>query len=264
VEELYDMEADPDNVVNLAGKPEHQQTLGRMRGKLREWQLSIHDSALLPEAERARRAAENKTTIYEMVRDPKLYDLPAYLDAADLALAKNPDNALRLVEFLKSPDSGLRYWGTVGLLMVGHPDAAAQAALEAVLDDPCPEVSAMASWVLIQSESAMSSPAGQREQKAPGTGASTSSRSKAQKALADLLQKHTPATLLILNILDWSQMDLRPFLAALDALPSQGEYIVGEEQRMVAWLRQSHGLPVPPATVSASEKQQQLNVIKDM
>ena len=88
-EELYDMQADPDNVVNLAEKPEHKQTLEKMRAALREWQLTIHDTGLLPEAERERRATENKTTIYQMVRDPKLYDLPAYLDAADLADRKS-------------------------------------------------------------------------------------------------------------------------------------------------------------------------------
>jgi len=254
VEELYDMRADPDNVVNLADQPEYQKTLETMRAKLREWQLRIHDSALLPEAERARRAAENKTTIYEMVRNPKLYDLPAYLDAADLALAAKQENESRLIEFLKSPDSGLRYWGAVGLLMLGKIGADASAALEAVLHDPCAEVSAMAAWVLMQSGN----------DAAPPPAPEDATRAEAEKALIDLLQKHTPATLFILNVLDWSHTDIRPFVPALTSLSPHGEYIVGEEQRLITWLLQSHGLPVPPATISASEQQQQLNVIKDM
>jgi N-sulfoglucosamine sulfohydrolase len=242
VEELYDMDADPDNVANLAGKPEYRQTLEKMRAKLREWQLSIHDSALLPEAERDRRATENGVTIYEMVRDPKLYDLPAYLDAADLALAKDPANEARFVQFLQSKDSGLRYWGTAGLLMLGPADAEAQAALETVLDDPCGEVTAMAAWVLIQSGDA----------------------AKAQKALAGLLQKHTPATLMILNILDWSHIDITPFITAIDSLNPIGDAMVGEEQRMVQYLRESHGLPVPPATQKASDSQKKSDTAKDM
>ena len=100
----------------------------------------------------------------------------------------------------------------------------------------------MAAWVLIQS--------GHPE--------------KAQSAVIDLLQKHTPATLFILNVLDWSHVDIRPFVPALTSLTPDGDYIVGEEQRMVTYLLQSHGLPVPPRTVSASDKQTQLNVIKDM
>jgi hypothetical protein len=241
VEELYDMEADPDNVANLAGKPEYRETLEKMRAALSDWQLSIHDSALLPEAERERRATENKMTIYEMVRDPKLYDLPAYLDAADFALAHDPANRPRLLQFLHSPDSGLRYWGTAGLLMLGPADAQTQAALEALLDDPCAEVAAMSAWVLIQS----------------------GNKDKAQKALADRLQKHPRATLMMLNILDWSHIDLAPFITAIDSLNPVGDVIVGEEQRMVAYLRESRGLPVPAATKQASENQKKQDAAKD-
>jgi N-sulfoglucosamine sulfohydrolase len=247
VEELYDMNADPDNVVNLADKPEYRQTLETMRGKLREWQLSIHDSALLPEAERERRATENKKTIYEMVRDPKLYDLPAYLDAADLALAANPANRPRLLPYLRSADSGLRYWGTVGFLLLGKADNETQMALEGVLNDPSGEVSAMAAWVLIQS----------------------GHPDKAQKALADLIQKRTPATLMALNILDWSHTDLTPYIAAIDSLNPNGtaigtDALGGYEQRMVEFLRESHNLPVPAATREASEKQLKKDAVKDM
>ena len=231
-EELYDMQADPDNVVNLADKPEHKQTLETMRAKLREWQLSVHDSGLLPEFERDRRAQENKTTVYQMVRDPKLYDLPAYLDAADLALAGNPGNTARFIELLASKDSGLRYWGTIGLLMMGKADAPAQTALEAVLHDECGEVSAMAAWALIQS--------GKPE--------------KAQQSLIDILQKHPPSTLMALNVLDWSHAEITPYLSQLDALiksPKKGDEY---EQRMLEFLRESHGLKNPKSS-SAEEKQ---------
>ncbi len=242
LEELYDMDADPDNVVNLADQPDYRPTLQTMRAKLREWQLSIHDSALLPEAERERRATENKTTIYEMVRNPKLYDLPAYLDAADMALAANPVNRPRLLQFLRSEDSGLRYWGTVGFLLLGAADPSSQAALEALLNDPCGEVGAMSAWVLLQS--------GHSDQ--------------AQKALANIIQKHTRATLLALNILDWSHTDLTPYLPALDSLHPAGDDLGGYEQRMLEFLRESHGLPVPAATKDASENQKKKDAVKDM
>ncbi|MCF7733634.1 MAG: hypothetical protein K9N23_18235, partial [Akkermansiaceae bacterium] len=231
-EELYDMQADPDNVVNLAGQPEHQKTMDTMRAKLREWQLAIHDTGLLPEAERERRAKENNTTIYQMARDPKLYNLHAYLAAADLALAKNPANLPRLIELLANKDSGLRYWGTIGLLMLGKADAATQTALEAVLHDPCGEVSAMAAWALIQS----GNPA------------------KGQAALADLLQHHAPATLLALNVLDWSRAAITPYVAALDALAKDkpADY----ELRMVEFLRESNGLKNPQAPEGAVKRRQ--------
>ncbi len=242
VEELYDMDADPDNVVNLAGRSEHQQTLATMRAQLRAWQLAIHDTGLLPEAERERRAADHHTTIYQMVREAKLYNLPAYLDAADVALAKDTANASRLTEFLGSKDSAIRFWGAVGMVMLGRADARAQAALAGLLDDPCGEVRAMAAWVLLVS--------GKSDQARP--------------VLAAMLQRHDPATLWALNVLDWSQADLAPFSAALNSLPTQGPGIVAYEQRMVEFLRQSRGLPVPPATKKAGRKGKKADLKADL
>jgi hypothetical protein len=194
-----------------------------MRGKLREWQLAIHDTALLPEAERDQRAKANNTTIYQMVRDPKLYDLPAYLNAADLALSKNPANSGRFVMMLVSKDSAIRYWGTVGFLMLGKADANAQTALSTVLNDECGEVSAMAAWVLIQS----------------------GNTAQAEKALAGMIEHHSPATLMALNVLDWAHVDLKPFVSAINALADGKEKLTEYEQRMVEFLRDSHGLPNP-------------------
>ena len=75
-EELYDCEKDPDNIHNLIDDPQYTKIANRMRNALRAWQLETHDSGLLPEEERAQRAADKGVMIYDMVRDPKLYDLP--------------------------------------------------------------------------------------------------------------------------------------------------------------------------------------------
>ena len=49
VEELFDTQADPHEVVNLADRPEHAETLGRMRAALERWQEEVGDSGLIPE-----------------------------------------------------------------------------------------------------------------------------------------------------------------------------------------------------------------------
>lgn len=49
VEELFDTEADPNEVVNLADRPEHAATLKRMRAALERWQEEVGDSGLIPE-----------------------------------------------------------------------------------------------------------------------------------------------------------------------------------------------------------------------
>jgi N-sulfoglucosamine sulfohydrolase len=41
--ELYDLEADPQEVVNLAGKPEHKETLDALRAKLKDFQQKTKD-----------------------------------------------------------------------------------------------------------------------------------------------------------------------------------------------------------------------------
>lgn len=41
--ELYDLQADPDEVVNLAGKPEHAELLNTLQSKLRTWQEQTKD-----------------------------------------------------------------------------------------------------------------------------------------------------------------------------------------------------------------------------
>lgn len=218
-EELYDSHADPDNVVNLAGRPEHAKTLQSLRAALRTWQLEIRDAGLLPEAECAARAAAHGVTIYELARDPKRYDLPAYLDAADRSAA---GDAAACAALLRSPDAGLRYWGAVGLANAGRCDAAARAALEARLGDPSGDVAAMAAWALAR--------AGERE--------------PAAAALDRLLVARSPAALTALNVVDWAGLDPAAFAAGFDAVSRGAGPAAEYEQRMVEYLRSKRGAKV--------------------
>jgi N-sulfoglucosamine sulfohydrolase len=216
VEELYDRQADPDNVINLATDPAHQKTLETMRVGLREWQLAIHDTALLPEGERARRAEANQLTIYELARDAKFYDLPAYLDAADVALAGKATNEEKLGQLLTNEDSGQRYWGAVGLMMLNETKATTREKLQNALTDASGEVAVMAAWALRK--------AGDAE--------------RADRAIARLLERDAATQLFVLNALDWMRADLAPFQSVLEKLAA-GD---GEEnyvKRMVVDLREA-------------------------
>jgi N-sulfoglucosamine sulfohydrolase len=42
-EELYELDADPDEVVNLAGNPAHAAILADLRTQLRDWRAATHD-----------------------------------------------------------------------------------------------------------------------------------------------------------------------------------------------------------------------------
>ncbi|CAN5339444.1 sulfatase [soil metagenome] len=182
VEELYDTAADPDNVRNLAADPAHQEKLATMRAALRGWQLEIRDSGMLAESEVARRARSNDTTIFDLVRDPAAYDLPAYLDAADLALAKDSSNLDSLRGSASTAaDPGVRYWATVGLFLLGSAASDAASELRDALADDSHEVRAMAAWSLSK----------------------LGDEAAARDTLRGLLQEKSYAGLTVLNIIDW-------------------------------------------------------------
>ena len=46
-EELYDLTADPHEVVNLAGRAEHRATLERLRGVLEKWMVETNDPGIM-------------------------------------------------------------------------------------------------------------------------------------------------------------------------------------------------------------------------
>ncbi len=212
-EELYDMHKDPDNVDNLIDNPEYAQIIGRMRGGLRVWQERVYDSGLLPESEMVKRAADNDTTIYEMVRNRTLYNLPALLDAADLALEKDPAHLPSLGRLRSSPDAGLRYWGMVGSFLLDDQKAGFQS-----LEDESHEVRAMAAWLLIR----------------------TGEKEKGLQSLSALLSEKSYASLKVLNILDWMGDDAKSLIPIVQSM-DYSNY----EARMQEYLLPKFGLKAP-------------------
>jgi len=51
IEELYDLETDPHEVINLAADAKHRDTLARLREALDQWMAETHDLGLIPEPE---------------------------------------------------------------------------------------------------------------------------------------------------------------------------------------------------------------------
>ncbi|MEO8353141.1 MAG: sulfatase, partial [Chthoniobacteraceae bacterium] len=84
LEELYDTEADPQNLHNLAADPEQQAVLEKMRGELRRWQLDTRDAGFLTEPQMWTRIGDQSTP-WEFAHDDARYPLARYLDAADAA-----------------------------------------------------------------------------------------------------------------------------------------------------------------------------------
>lgn len=148
-EELYDLQTDPDEVRNLVASPDHQAVLNELRAALREHLLTTRDAGFLPEAEWPRRAAG--ASLYEADRDPQRYPLERILATAELASGLKPDALPQLQAALRDPDSGVRYWAALGLLMRGsNAVVPARAPLRAALQDESPSVRVVAAQALGQ------------------------------------------------------------------------------------------------------------------
>lgn len=131
-EELYDVENDPWEVNNLAGNQEYNDVLERMRKANRDHLLKIYDTGFLPEADRIERVGD--MPIYDFMRTGKV-DLPAIVDAAELATWGNAENIEMLKNYLKNSESAIRYWGATGLLILGEKAAVAKPDLLQALND---------------------------------------------------------------------------------------------------------------------------------
>jgi len=148
-EQFFDDKADWANINNLIDQAGHQQKIATLKQALRQQQIKYFDSGLLPEDMRNRRAAQHKLTLYELVRDPKLYPLERYLEAADMALAADPANLPIFVKNLTDPDAGMRWWAINGLKNLGSKAKSAQKQiLHAAQHDSAQEVRILAAWIL--------------------------------------------------------------------------------------------------------------------
>ncbi len=146
-EELYDTMQDPHEVNNLTEDPQYTNILNKMSDVLDDWMIQINDTGFLPEAEMVERSGEG--SVYAMTRDPQKYNQKALMKAARLASQRDPENLEKLGQLLDDDDSGIRYWGILGVLGLGDKAKPVFSKVKVLLNnDPSPTVKIVCAEIL--------------------------------------------------------------------------------------------------------------------
>ncbi len=144
VEELYDCEADPHELKNIANDPQYAEKLRELRTAHLTWVKETRDLGLVAEPillEREKVIGHR----YGILRGPQA-DAAANRLADTAALASSGPQATNdLLKALDDDDSAVRYWGATGLGNIGNPAKQASDELKRVLlkdDSPVVQIAA--------------------------------------------------------------------------------------------------------------------------
>ncbi|MEQ1842352.1 MAG: sulfatase-like hydrolase/transferase, partial [Verrucomicrobiales bacterium] len=227
-EELYDLETDRDEVVNLVDSAEHREVLDSMRAAHENWEKEIRDVGFLPEAEVHARSAGSSP--YELGRDGAQYDFDAIFAAAKLASSQKAEDIPAIKALLASPDSGVRYWGATGLLIHGKAGfEAGQEDLRKALSDQCGSVSIIAAEVMGRF----------------GDEADQASALEALMRRANQSKGNVYEAILALNSIDYLGKAAEPRLEEIRQLPRKSEKLVprinGYVDRLLAHILEGFG-----------------------
>ena len=193
MEELYDTSVDPDNVHNLIDDPKYADDVIRLRKALDQWQLKHFDAGLLPESEVVLRSEQSGKTIFDLVRDSSLYNVPVLQQASNLAIQKDLKNLPQLYDNLKATDSGVRYWAIVGLFNLQQETPLDMKPVREMLNDSCHHVRVMAAWILYRG----------------------GDKATARECWNDLLEQDSYAALKTFNVIDWIGDGIEPYAKSM-------------------------------------------------
>lgn len=110
---LFDIENDLWETNNLAGEPDFQPVLEKMRKLLKEEVLESRDVQFLPEYEIG--LLSDSTTAYQFRLDAEEYPLEKIYEAASLAGFRGKEIAEKQLELLSNENPVIRYWAVLGL-----------------------------------------------------------------------------------------------------------------------------------------------------
>ncbi|MFK8114795.1 MAG: sulfatase-like hydrolase/transferase [Rubripirellula sp.] len=146
VEELFDLEQDPDEVLNLADQPEHAERVAKMRKRLKDWMAETRDCGLLTEAEMHRASAGSPPRTFTLENGELFAQLA---NESFAAMDKNDSSVAKCAELATDQNAGVRFWGVRGLAL--RSGAERDAALQRSMGDESPSVAIAACDGLLKS-----------------------------------------------------------------------------------------------------------------
>lgn len=140
-EMLFDLEKDPWELNNLAGKPEYKEKLAFFRAEVSKHIRSSKDLGFFPRELRKTK----KNGLYQWVRDTN-FPLDDLYETVELAGIATTEDIPLLLKSLKSPHAEIRYWAAAGFCRLGAQKKIKQLpdAVKQVMNDEVPEVALMA------------------------------------------------------------------------------------------------------------------------
>ena len=122
VEELFDLQADPDEINNLANLPDYQKKTTELRNTLQKWMQETLDLGLLPEAEMHRLAGSQSPREYALMHKRLLARLSEVAFRSMDSSKGYGYSTEELVKLSSDPYSGIRFWAVRGLAIRSNID----------------------------------------------------------------------------------------------------------------------------------------------
>ena len=210
VEELYDVEADPHNIKNLAADAQYASVLQRMREANQGWVLESKDVGFIPEA-MMEDIAKN-TTLYEYARSGN-YPLQEIVQAVEEVTFGDMQ---QIIQHLQAEEPIIRYWAATACTFLGEKASRAKSALKKLTNDPVAAVRIAAAEALYH--------LGEKD-------IAVQTLNKALKTENEM------ARVQAINVLETMEADARPALSAVKALlpddPENNNYDVRAARRLL-------------------------------
>ncbi|WP_245576564.1 sulfatase-like hydrolase/transferase [Flexithrix dorotheae] len=145
VEELYDLQNDPNELNNIVDEPQLAEKVKSLKARLHQHIIETKDTGLMNEGDMMVRAGNQ--SVYEMTHDAALFNPEKILKAAELVGKVTDIN--QLATYFEDEDAAVRFWAMQALDAFEGDISSQKPALKKLLEDPSVPNRALAAELLL-------------------------------------------------------------------------------------------------------------------